>query len=266
MGQKSLMVLGAVALFALPASAQQFSGGMPAGWACVGNCNTLGADGVVTLAPGGGSQYGYVSTWGGVGGVGQHPAVDNTSATNGSLLTSSAFAVGSGDILKFNFNYVTSDGAEFNDYAWARLLDGAFNEVALLFTARTVVVGNTVPGDNMPAPAATLTPSSTPIVGGGPTWSPLGGYSGDCYASGCGYTGWINAQYTIASAGSYYLQFGVTNYLDALYDSGLAFDGITVNDTPISVTPEPGTILLMGSGLLGVFALARRRKGLSTEA
>src|SRR3954470_23922028 len=49
--------------------AQQFNGGIPAGWTCTGVCGTSGANGDVPLAPGGGTQYGYVTTTGGVTGV-----------------------------------------------------------------------------------------------------------------------------------------------------------------------------------------------------
>jgi hypothetical protein len=283
--RKGLLIIGAIALSALPASAQQFSGGMPAGWNCVGGCGTLGANGVVTLAPGGGTQYGYVTTQGGVNTSPKTGALAGitSSATNGSQLTSSSFSAGSGDILKFNFNYVTSDGAGFADYAWARLLDASMNQVAILFTARTVTVGNTVPGSGMPAPAATLVPVSTPIIGTcvgesfgvnacpSTRWSPLGpsefqGGSGDCYDSGCGHTGWVQASYEIADAGNYYLQFGVTNWIDERYDSGLAFDGIKINDTPISTVPEPGSVILMATGLVAVFGYARRRRRVASAA
>ena len=52
-----------------PASAALFDAGLPAGWTANGNAGTLGANGVVTLAPSGGSQYGYVSSNNGVNGV-----------------------------------------------------------------------------------------------------------------------------------------------------------------------------------------------------
>src|SRR6185436_16733141 len=132
------------------------------------------------------------------------------------------------------------------DYAWARLLDAQLNSVAILFTARTKASGTIVPGSSMPAPSATLNPTSVPINVTPPTWSALGGYGSGVWCfrqnqfvpAACGYTGWIGSSYTIAAAGSYFLEFGVTNwdstspYFDALYDSGLAFDGLMINGTP----------------------------------
>lgn len=248
-------------LFAGQASAQQFDSGIPAGWTCSGNCGTAGADGVVTLAPSGGTAYGWVSSNGGVtmGGLG----LGLGSETNGSTLQSTLFAAAAGQELDFKFDYVTSDGAGFADYAWAKLLDSSDSTVALLFTARTTPSGNSVPGFGMPAIAATITPSTVTITPGGPAWSPLGGSSGACFDTGCGYSGWVDSSYTIASAGNYSLQFGIVNWSDTLYDSGLAFDGITVGGVPIgpptSSVPEPGTLLLLGSGMAG-FAILRLRK------
>ena len=51
-------------------SANTFENGIPEGWTCEGSCGALGADGVVTLAPSGSSHYGWVSTSGGVYGLG----------------------------------------------------------------------------------------------------------------------------------------------------------------------------------------------------
>jgi hypothetical protein len=270
--RKSLAAAGALALLATIASAQQFNGGIPAGWICVGVCGTLGANGVVPLAPGGGTQYGFVTTAGGQTGVRLNGSF-NGSETDGSMLTSSGFAAGAGDVLSFNFNYVTSDGAGFADYAWARLLDASFNQVAILFTARTVPApGDIVPGSGMPLPAATLTPSSVPIQPG-TTWSPLAGSSGGCFDSGCGNSGWVQAQFTIGTAGTYFLEFGVVNWLDFAFDSGFAFDGLSLNDVPIgggagpvSATPEPATLFLVGTGLIGVAGIARRRRKGDVEA
>lgn len=113
------------------AATSLFDGGIPAGWTTVGNAGTLGANGVVTLAPSGGSQYGWVSTSGGVNG--NHLSIGGT---DGSTLTSSLFSASAGDALAFQFNYVTSDGAGYADYAWARLLDSSGTQVARFYSLR----------------------------------------------------------------------------------------------------------------------------------
>lgn len=236
---------------------------------CVGNCGVLGPDGVVTAPPGGGT-YGYVSTDGGVSGAGQ---IATVGGTNGSLYTSDTFVATAGQMLSFNFNYVTSDGTgSFVDYGWAALVDSSNAVVAYLFTGRTTPTGNTSPGFGLPANAATLTPAATPIIAGGPEWSPLGGSSGACYSSissGCGYTGWIGSTYSIASAGTYAIQFGVTNYGDTDFDSGLAYSGLALDGAPIDTgsgnsgaVPEPATWAMMIVGFALVGASMRRRTDL----
>ncbi|MDR0776888.1 MAG: NF038132 family protein [Azonexus sp.] len=213
------------------------------GWTCTGNCGSSGADGVVTLSSTPGTvSYGWVSTNGSSAtNPGLTPAsIDataGTSTTNGSKIQSPLFSANGGDTLSFHFNYVTSDGStSYTDYAWARLLDSLGNEVAMLFAARTTPAGNTVPGYNMPPPVATLVPAAAPIIPGAPSWAPLGSDSGSCYTGGgCGYTGWVDVTYAIPTTGSYRLEFGVVNWGDSAYASGLAFDGILVGGNP----PQP---------------------------
>lgn len=228
-----------------------FDSGLPSGWDCTGNCGATGADGVVTASPFGGN-YGWVSTENGLNDIGLPGLVGQ----NGSVLRSSLFTAEANDELNFFFNYITSDGSGFADYGWARLLDSAFNQVAMLFTARTLESGTIVPGNGMPMPEATLNPGSVEIIGGAPEWSPLGGDSASCFASGCGYTGWIESSFEIVAAGNYYLEFGATNWDDSAYQSGLAFDGITVGgvevDLPPVSVPETETLLLLGLALTGL--------------
>ena len=258
---KVMVSAAAAALLAIAgqsALAQSFNSGLPAGWTVNGTAGTSGANGVVSLAPiAGSTAYGWVSTEGsnakagyGIGGE-----------TNGSTLRSVTFAAATGDDLKFSFNYVTSDGSGFADYGYANLLNVDGTIAAVLFNARTKPSGTIAPGFGLPTPVATLVPASVPIIPGGPAWAPLGDSSGQCFNAGCGYTGWIQSTYGIGSAGSYILEFGVTNWSDTAYSSGLAFDGITVAGVEIpSAVPEPETYALMFGGLLAMAAVVRRKR------
>jgi hypothetical protein len=252
------------------------------GWAgaagaatCVGSCGSAGANGDVT-APPSAPTYGWVSTFGGVVGAGQLPGIGGT---DGSSFTTSAFSANAGDVLKYDFNFVSSDGQDapgqfiFEDYASVQLVDaGTGNPVAVLFDARAEPTLLAVPGAGLPPidPGVTLTPSSASILAGtgtqgnfagGPVWSPLGAYSGWCWGAGCGLTGWINSTFTVQQAGSYQLVFGVTNWGDQIYDTGLAYSGIQIGGRDIEDTvPEPSVWALMILGFGGVGAALRARR------
>ncbi|MDO5706421.1 MAG: NF038132 family protein [Paracoccus sp. (in: a-proteobacteria)] len=236
---------------------------LPADWTVVGNAGIGGANGVVTAPSATDSGYYYVSTFGGPQGGGQLPGLGGT---NGSTVTTGAFAAAAGDALEFLFNYVTSDGAGYADYGWARVIDAVSNsQVALLFTARTTPGGDTVPGFGMPQPEATMVPADTPIIPGGPVWDVLGSDSGNCYDLGCGYTGWIKSTYQFQNDGLYQLQFGVSNWSDTSWHSGMAFSGAIVGNVVItppvdpSPVPLPASALLLAGGVAAMGALRRRR-------
>jgi hypothetical protein len=246
---------------------------------CIGACGTLGANGNVGAPPGGGT-YGWISTAGGLNGVGQLPGV-GPGATNGSTFTTSAFSATAGQVLQYYFNFVSSDGQAqagqfiYEDYAYVELLNGSGVPVAMLFNGRAEPTGLIVPGSGLPpiSPGVTLVPPTSGMtlgsgtqgnMAGGPVWSPLASFSGWCWGPGCGYTGWIKSNYTIPNSGTYKLQFGVTNWGDTIYDTGLAFNGITVGGGPPigEGVPEPATwaAMLIGLGALGALARTRRSR------
>lgn len=196
------------------------------------------------------------------------------SETNGSELTTYSFTANAGDKLSYYFNYVTSDGtSNYVEYAYAKLNDisGAGANNALIFTARTNPDNTqpTVPGFGLPAidPSVTLDPAQALIQNKLTKWSELGSSSGTCFnVKGCGSTGWVKSTMTIANAGTYSLTFGVVNWNDTSYDSGLAIAGIKVGDDVIvdpndpSAVPLPASGLLLLAGFSGLAAARRRKK------
>lgn len=261
----ALVALAAAVALPASASAQAFNSGLIG--TCTGNCGTIGANGNIGLSGlAGSTAHGYVSSAGnavtassnGIGfGLGGE--------TNGSKLTYNFNVVNPNTSLSFKFQYISSDGtSSFIEYGYARLHDLVNNSSIVLFHARTTPTGNIVPGFGLPPIAATITPSSTPVIAGQTTWSPLGGDSGACYqgiTNGCGRTGWIDASYTVANSGQYQLEFGVINWGDTLFDAGMAFDfAIGQGGTPVIPVPEPMTVSLLVAGLAGLGVAARRRR------
>jgi len=273
-------LMAAAMLAAMPAlSADVVPPPGPAGTACVGICGTSAADGDIALSPLGKPSYGYVSTFGSTAsGVSPLALGDNKTGieTNGSRLRTDRFTASAGDRLSVYFNYVSTDGNGYDDYAWARVLDAADDTfVAWLFTARSTNSGtrNVVPGDVLDKKAFDpdavivdydrwdfVSKTSTDPV----DWSPLGQSNGTCWednAKGCGYTGWLQSRHTFAATGTFRLEFGVVNWGDEAFDSGLAFDyaGLAPGSV-ITPVPEPASWALMALGLVALPVWRRRRQ------
>ncbi len=257
--RKSVVTFGGIIAIGTAASATTLPGiGDYVGNAGFGVAN--GDVGVPPLAgvPLPGADYVYVTTDDGdplLTGLGLG------SESGGSELTTFAFSALAGTELSYFFNFVTSDGGDFADYAYVQLLNAADDSVAAtLLTARTVAMGDVVPGFGMPAISAgvTLTPATSGILPG-TTWSELGVESGTCFDTGCGHTDWIETSFTIDTAGDYKFRFGVMNWQDNSYDSGLAIAGFNLSRPAPAPVPLPAGGALLASAL-GVIAFMRRRR------
>jgi len=205
------------------------------------SCGVAGANGVVTTSGAAGStQYGWISTRGGTTSSSvQLPGVKPISSplrnapTNGSMW-SYQFYASAGTSISFRFNYVTSDGVGYEDYGYAKINDN------LLLTARSSPAAPAVPGAGMPASSLPSGTAAGAINANQTTWDALGQWSNTCWAAGCGFTGWLTAQYTLPTDGYYTLAFGVVNLNDQLWDTGMAFDfdlNVANNTVPNPVGP-----------------------------
>lgn len=253
-----------------------------ANWTCAGACRSSAADGDITLSPTGNARHGVVSTFGSSA-TGVSPlALDPNNRgggveTNGSRWVSGLFNANANDSLSMFFNYVSTDGKGYDDYAWARLLDANGSLVAWLFAAESTNsgTGNIVPGKVVDKkdfdPDEVIVDYkdwafNSKTVDDPIDWSPLGDSNGTCWrdnAAGCGYTGWLQSRVTLPRAGSYRVEVGVVNWGDGAYDSGLAFDFATLRDSGANAlpgtVPEPGTLALLSLALGGLGVVTRRQ-------
>lgn len=253
-------------------------------WACVGVCGTSAADGDITLSPLGNAKYGYVSTFNSTATNVSPLSIEESGGggakflqTNGSAYTSDAFTLSNGQQVEAYFNYVSTDGKGFDDYAWARLVDeGNGQTAAWLFMARSTNsnTGNIVPGDALNKAdnnSVDFDHENTIVnynnfsfntrntaIQDAIDWSQLGDSNGTCWrnnAPGCGFTGWLHSQLT-PGAGTYRLEVGVVNFGDQLYDSGLAFDLVGLT----SPVPEPENWSLMMAGICLIGFMSYRKR------
>ena len=287
-------ILAIMALLMISASAYAASvscgvggGNTPAGWTLNGVGGGLAATSVPFIGPSGFATDCYIVTDTGAGWPGTtttgfymtgalgDPGIANT--TNGSQMISPVFTAGPGSQLIFDFMFATNDGTDtFSDWANVALVSTKGGPTINLFTARTGYNDQVVPGYGFPAlaPGLVLTPGTAFLKGD--TWY-LDATTGDTSALNPnatqfgplrypgnaigGSSDWNHAVFTFdaTTAGSYQMVMNVGNVGDEIYSSALFFSGYSISPNP--VTPEPGTLLLLGSGALGLAGMVRRKIG-----
>jgi hypothetical protein len=251
-------------------------------WNTTGAAGLIAGDATVAVSPLNNSTFGYVTTAGGVYNTSplalRSEGRGTENQTNGTKIVSGSFNALAGEKLNLYFNYVSTDGRGYDDYAWARLVSAGSNTTAAwLFTARSTnsANGSVVPGDVLNRQVDNKLPDQLDAVlndgktvsfeVAGTQWAPLGSSSGICWdsANTCGPTGWIKSSFSMTTSGSYYLEFGINNWGDEAYDSALAFDFAGLQPARFNgltaPVPELPPAAMMGLGL-GLMAMIMRRR------
>ncbi len=263
LASKGISCLAALALAVV-------AGGPAQAVTCTGNCGYHDGtrDGDIPPAPTSDGSYDWVSTYHGVDGAGSLGSFYTARATNGSELLTNAFHATAGQEISFIYNFVSSDGTAYKDYAFVELINLDTGSATQIINMRYNGAGNTViQGLGLPPMMGTAGPPLY-MYPDAPDWSPLGGSSGSCWFTGCGYTGWNFTSYTIPTgkSGDYALRFGVANWNDKAFDTGLAFSALSLDGVAVGLAPEPASWAMLMAGFFAAGSILRRQRQMTVCA
>jgi PEP-CTERM motif-containing protein len=309
----AILFFGAPAANAAPVTCAVGGTTTPAGWTLYGVGGGVAATTAPFISPSGSATDCYIvtdtgggwpgstttgfdiSTFPGIPSIPSDPPNGIIGTTNGSAMVSPVFTANPGQVLRFDFAFITNDGTmTFSDWAAAFLLpvDALGNPTGAsslnLFTARTSDNNQVVPGFGFSGFPSGLVLSPTTSTLQGNTFC-LNGLTGgtDCTDPGAtqfgpnrypypgdpsipdpiligGSAPWVDATFNFdaLTAGTYELVMAVGNVGDEVYSSGLLFGGQSITggspaEDPEDV-PEPGTITLLGIAMVALWATGRR--------
>jgi len=141
------------------------------------------------------------------------------------------------------------------------------------------------PGDSPASTSWAITTGNPSFLGGTVVASGSGSYSNSLYCLGCGlgvfdiYTSTLSGLNVSLAAGTYYLElyngltaFGgnsslfwdensgpSTAYEYPFFTTGIPSQAFNIYGTTGTTTPEPGTLILLGSGIAGLAGMLRRK-------
>ena len=206
--------------------------------------------GVASLAPGPNTSDSAT----GNNGLSGDPALDALAGypTYDATTLSFDFVSDTGDLY---FDYVFAS-EEYNEYTntqyndvFAFFLDGS--NIALIPGTTTPVSVNNVNGGNPYGTAASHPEyfNNNDLNDGGPSYN----------IEYDGFTNVFTAQALGIGAGTHTIQLAIADSGDHILDSAVFIQAGTFSGTPTAPVPEPSTILLVGTGLLGIIGFGRKR-------
>jgi len=241
----------------------------------VGTPTYTGADTASGTFTGGASAgisipAGILLTSGKAGGAVGPNDLDNYTANNGlagdAQLTALIPGYSTHDATSLEFTFTSAGGDLYFNYVFAseeynEFTNSSFNDVFGFF----------LDGVNIALIPGTSTPVSINNVNGG---NPLGTgasnpalYNNNDPSDGVpvfdiqydGFTDVFQAKVLGLSAGNHTIKLAIADAGDWVLDSGVFIQGGSFSDQPTEPIPEPGTMMLLGSGLAGLASYGRKR-------